>query len=255
MDSIAEEVKEVCGLSRAKIDLLSAKYHLDHSFDNTQGKRTTPEEIIKYFAEYGDPTNKKIYTDWIIRQYSNKEFRQEDTERVSKYLTMFETYKSKMENKDILKYKTLTDLRDAINEHAKTTSAVGADYSIVEIPGATKMWEDENIAIIRLDTIEASCIIGRGTEWCTATQKNDGTPTENNHFESYSSRGPLFVILSKIHKHKDGNFRRWQYHVQDEQFMDENDHDICKEDFDLIKHSFWKAWDENPQVISDKVVK
>jgi len=66
------------------------------------------------------------------------------------------------------------------------------------------------------------------SRWCTS-------PPNSNYFRSYITKGPLYVILANDDKGKVGGRtglpqERYQWHFEDEQFMDRADHQI-----DLIK--------------------
>ena len=68
----------------------------------------------------------------------------------------------------------------------------------------------------------AATYFGTNTNWCTTT----------NMFDYYNDKGPLFIILRR------SDSRRWQFHFESQQFMDERDHSI----------NINKFIDENPKV-------
>ena len=61
----------------------------------------------------------------------------------------------------------------------------------------------------------ASCELGSGTDWCTATGNTD------TWFLDYISQGDIYVIINKSNP-KD----KYQFHYETGQFMDPNDRDI-----------------------------
>ena len=65
------------------------------------------------------------------------------------------------------------------------------------------------------DLYGASCELGSGTAWCTATGQTD------TWFKDYIKDGPIYVIINKSDP-KD----KYQFHYESNQFMDKNDLDI-----------------------------
>lgn len=68
-------------------------------------------------------------------------------------------------------------------------------------------------------TQKAASYFGINTRWCT-TSENGGM------FERYSHKGPLCIILDKP------NNKRWQFHFEAGQFMDERDKPVNWGEFD-----------------------
>ena len=65
------------------------------------------------------------------------------------------------------------------------------------------------------DLYGASCELGAGTDWCTATGNTD------TWFLDYISKGDIYVIINKSNP-KD----KYQFHYESDQFMDPDDIDI-----------------------------
>ena len=57
--------------------------------------------------------------------------------------------------------------------------------------------------------------LGSGTEWCTATGKDDG------YFLDYIKQGPLYVIINKNNPKE-----KYQFSYESNQFMDAEDSEI-----------------------------
>jgi hypothetical protein len=64
-------------------------------------------------------------------------------------------------------------------------------------------------------TEKASCELGSGTRWCTAS-------SENNMFQYYSKDDPLYIW-------RDKNGEKYQFHWESMQFMDRRDRPISDE--------------------------
>ena len=129
---------------------------------------------------------------------------------------------------DLNQYKSIAELGKFINTlnietilgrtKGEMSNAVNSAAKDIEIP-----YEDEIWKVVIPKTYEASCYWGQGTEWCTATRSTD------KWYEKHSSEGPLFININKQ------NNRKYQFHFESEQFMDEDDWDIEKPVLDTIK--------------------
>lgn len=214
---------------------------LDTSHDSN-AKHQSHADIVDHFAQHADPTAKKTHTQWILGQYQKKNIRQEDHPRIHQALSDFDTHKAKLEKKDINQYKKISDVEDAVAPHLGTFASKRKETQSVKHEGAEKVWEDDNISIHRMKTKEAACHYGKGTKWCTAAEKG-------NMFDEYHKDGPLHVIMHKKDKDESGRQRKWQYHTNSAQFMDERDNEINKDDFEKIKPSLHKAWKEKPELL------
>jgi len=73
----------------------------------------------------------------------------------------------------------------------------------------------------RKDLYGASCELGSGTEWCTATGKT------RQFFEEYISSGPLFIFI------KPGSNEKYQFSYENNQFMDKYDTPIITSTSDI----------------------
>lgn len=177
-----------------------------------------------------DPTFKQgrnsvgTYGKWILNLYKKNAISEDQFEEVSALLRQFETYKQRLQNRDINAYKTLDDLNDAI-------LAVADDMSLltkrqqqrwlkkvksgkVEVAAEDNYevpYEDSAFIVYIPNTHEASVKLGDGTSWCTA-----GTNPE--WYNNYNQSGYKLYIIKE--KRTD---RRWQYSDKTDEFRDEND--------------------------------
>jgi hypothetical protein len=177
----------------------------------TAASRDQNQDIDTIIAalEQMDPTKNKQYVEWLARQYIRSQFRLEDHPRVNDVLVKFEQIKNKLDQRDINKY-TFRSLEEIIDKEFNVKLSTRSDET--DVPGANNLY---NGPLGRLDvpiTVKASKILGKGTKWCTAAEKN-------NMFEQYNEQGPLYVW-------RDKSGDKYQFHFETKQFMDSRDNTI-----------------------------
>ena len=204
----------------------------DTSHDRLAQHRDT-SDIVDHFANNADPTKKKTHTQWILNQYKKGNIRQEDHPRIKEALSNFETHKGKLENKDINKYTSLSDVEDAVGPYLGTTTK-RQQKKAIKSEGADLVHNDEErgVTVHHIKTEQAACSYGAGTKWCTAGKKD-------NMFNHYNEDGPMFVIQH--------GGRKYQFHNKSKQFMDEKDNDVKFKDLHPdIQKSLAKS--EHPEI-------
>jgi hypothetical protein len=162
--------------------------------------------------EQMDPTTNKQYVEWLARQYIKQQFRLEDYPRVNDIVIKFEQIKNKLEQKDINQY-TFKTLEEVIDKEFNVK--LKDEVSEEDIPGAKNLYKGP---LGRLDVPmaeEAAKLLGKGTKWCTAAEKN-------NMFEKYNEKGPLYVW-------RDKSGDKYQFHFETRQFMDSRDNPISRD--------------------------
>lgn len=202
-----------------------------------------------------DPTSlqgKRIgkYSKWLFRIYRDmvesvlkKRFVKEDLTKATEYLKDFDRYKSRLSinQRDINSYDSLSDLYLAIKSFRDSQLPI-TPRDIKS--GAEKVYEDERWLVVIPHTKEASCLYGANTQWCTAARKD-------NMFDEYAQSGNLYINIDKK------NNRKYQFHFESNQFMDETDDRIkspivstigatgklvdfykkCRDNFDVLRIS------------------
>lgn len=167
--------------------------------------------------ETADPTKNKKYVVWIIKQLKNRLIRMEDLSRVTNLLTSFEQLKPRMpqEQRDIGKF-TIHQLHDIIQgilnpdfdkEQHKKLDIEGLNSNEYEL-----LYDGPLGTLVSPKTEHAACILGKGTQWCTAATQS------NNAFDYYAREGKLFIWKDKT--------RKYQLHFETIQFMDMHDRTI-----------------------------
>jgi len=167
-----------------------------------------------------DPTDGK-HLQFIVRMYLKKQFKLEDVQRLKTDITKFEKFKSKIANKDLNSYKTLKELYAVIEPFGEKDEPISAKQAAKQIKtsGAEKIIDEPGFTVVRLKDEEAAKFYGKGTRWCTAGE-------ENNMFNTYNEQGDIYVIIAKI----DGKERKFQFHYESKQVMDETDSEISSDD-------------------------
>jgi len=208
------KINEIVFLLEDRLDFLRNKYE---------------DEITTSIFERllnNDPTKKKIYLQWLIKNYinnTNKDRFLEDLYKTKEDLVVFTKLKqqNKIQQKDInqIKYENLYDI---IKPHMKdlTSGKEIKKQELEKIKSQIKVVYDGAEGKILIPfTEKASCFLGRQTRWCTASTES------KNYFNYYNKKGKLYVILPK-----DG--RKFQFHFQELQLMDEQDKEVNFELFD-----------------------
>lgn len=200
-------------LTEGRIEWLKANTpEFDTSHDMTAQHRDR-EAIIDHFATHADPSTKKIYSQWILKQYRDQKVRQEDAPRIRDTIRSFEDYKRDLPHSDINQYDihSLEDHIDKLSDTAPTLSKNAKEREIKN-DGAELIHSAPGITVHEIKTHAAAKLYGAGTKWCT-------TQTNPSLYNQYSRQGPLYVFQS----HHDGNVEKYQLHIPSHQFMDAKD--------------------------------
>lgn len=154
---------------------------------------------------------------WIAKRYANQSIqRYEDIgSRVVPALKKFDDLVSRgiAKPETLSKWKNPADLENFVRRHTP-----GEDLPEVDSSEYEKHAENEHWLIHIPHTENASCALGHGTNWCTASRTN-------SMFNNYNEKGPLYVITPKNPKYKG---EKYQFHPEYGQFMNEEDSDDTK---------------------------
>jgi len=162
MDLLYKYLNEVFSLTEGKLDILKNKY-----------KNISSEDVERIYSE--DPSKGKKYSDWMMRQF----LKGASIEDISSTIKRFEKNQNKLKIKDIYQYK---DIRNLKNDLSPFLSRKEKKESGV------KIYEDDEVVVIRPDSKDACMIYGTGTKWCI-TQK------EETHYEDYKQNNVIFYYL------------------------------------------------------------
>ena len=184
-------------------------------------------KLVTLDPTYRGGDNAGNYARWILNLWVKNLLKKEDFYKVTEYLTDFEAEKKKFPNKDIFQFKSLPDLAiglDSVKDQEVELSKKQKQRDIKKqgVQDADKVFENAEWQIWIPKTYEASCNLGTGTRWCTASTSDD------YYYKDYSKQGPLYVIINN-----NDPSEKYQFHFQSQQFMDKNDKEV--EIFEFLK--------------------
>lgn len=225
-------------------DVLKRHTEISTNHDLT-GKHNDPKDIINHFAENGDPTDNKQYLDWLIQRYKEGNIRQEDASSLKDVLNHFHRLKNKktlpQEHRDINKISSAKELRSIVDPHVgglESKRAIKGDVRYANIPGAKLIHDENGVTVHEVNTHDAACKLGAGTDWCTAKPTKDSrnifhdyTGTTENEEEPEDDK-KLYVVHAKD---KNGKIQKYQFHGESAQYMDKNDEPV--DVHELIKNN------------------
>lgn len=172
-------------------------------------------------AVNADPTSKRtdegkligigVYTKWLLNLVRKGSWKPSDAPETTYSLTTYHKLKNQLplDKRDINLFKSVPELYNFVEELSPTKSR-----SEIKHEGAEKVYEDEQWKIIIPHTKEAACFYGKNTEWCTAATQSD------NMFDYYNNQGSLYINIDHV------NNRKYQFHFERNQFMDEHDEPV-----------------------------
>lgn len=171
--------------------------------------------------EAGDPTPNKLYTPWLTREYAKGRIKR--LEDIGSRLTPL--LKTHFENKN--KRDFPPKLKDIMSIKADEFESGMSQFTppepeIKNRGESRQVYDGPTARIIVPEDETAACYYGQGTRWCTASTKGD------NYFDQYNRRGDLYIVIPKKPKYEG---EKYQFHFEEEQFMDEQDDPIDLLDF------------------------
>lgn len=180
-----------------------------------------------------DPTKRNKYVKWMSIRYLNGDIKRlEDIPaRISNALKVYQALQNKKKLKP--EHKVINQIRDIEEvvecyQEVDTTSKNGVGDKLIADGEAELTFNDDEFRIVVPKTLDASKHFGRNTRWCTTS--------DGGYFESYLKDGPLYIILEKKTN------KRWQFHFESNQFMNEKDESInlykFLQDYDKIYQLF-----------------
>ena len=193
-------------------------------FDSQSKERQQdlPDEYLDFDPEYGIPDDVGENGNFTDPENMNT-FKLEDDAQIMYALTQFHRMKPQLpvNQRDINRFKSFYRFEDFVD--GVTDSSYAPDET-----EQNEILNREDVEVIYngpLGTVtipkskEASCLLGKGTKWCTAGREADA------YFGSYSSRGDLI-----IYNEKPGN-QKYQLHVTMSglQIMDSRDRNVSYE--------------------------
>ena len=177
-----------------------------------QSAPDTIDEIME-MIESADPTRNKMYTQWIVKRYVAGDFNIDDLDQVKSQLTEYDAVKKSLTTGKDINQLTYAQLPAIIS--AGQTQKSAPKFEVV--PESTVLYNGPlgQLAIPR--TEEASCELGKQTNWCTARTESE------NHFDEYDD--PLYVW-------RDKNGKKYQFYWSSRsEFKNSANQDMSTKDF------------------------
>lgn len=181
-----------------------------------QNKTYIINDILGIIEDYGDPTQHKEYSQWLVKCYANEGIILEDI--VSKGKDWLEIF-IQMKVRKILpaEYRNIMNLKFndlyGVVSNEELVAKLQAQSEEVNKGNSTVLLDNAEVRIIKPENQEAACYYGQGTTWCTAAKNN-------NMYDYYARTSDLYILLPKKPAH-DGE--KYQIHFDSNQFMNEGD--------------------------------
>ena len=197
-----------------------------------------------------DPTFKEnvdrvgTYGKWLLDLY--KKTNKIPDESIKELLTTFNKTKNHLpiDKRDINKYKSIEDLQNMLdntkielsqNQIAKQNRKEKHKANLIE--DAEYLGRFGNYEVYIPKTYAASCKLGSGTTWCTASTSSQ------NYFDSYTRQGNLYILINVNDPSK-----KYQIHFKTNSFMNKDDRNVStKELMNILKDS--------PELYTDFITK
>jgi len=104
---------------------------------------------------------------------------------------------------------------------------------------AVKVFESENLLVVRPTSYESSCLYGAGTKWCTASKQS------SKHYENYSDAGALYYFITRGVDPSNRFYKvaLFKNDVGINQWWDALDENLDKKNTELLESAYGRAID------------
>ena len=184
-------------------------------------------DYIELDPTYKGGNNAGKYAKWILALANKGTL--DNIGHVKDILTRFDSEKNNLINKDIMKYKSLDELEDMLNDESsyaekshrqqvRDRQKARRDADITK--EAKLVFSGDGFDVWVPETYAAECKLGAGTRWCTAS-------TESDYYYDYYKRvygGDYYVLIGE-------NGEKYQFHIESHQFMDKDDEPVDMVEF------------------------
>tara|TARA_Y100000114_G_C11658640_1_gene277884 strand:- start:73 stop:765 length:693 start_codon:yes stop_codon:yes gene_type:complete len=204
-------------LNEVSIDMLQTQF-----VDTGRIDRNTFKDIVDAAQ------NDSAFATWLTSRVAGTKkakpiIKKEDISKYKKHLETFKRNKREYPLKDINMVKDQNALDDFIKKSREIQAREEEDIS--QQKGVSKAEKYTKLKLGEVDGYEifkfpkgskelygASCELGSGTDWCTATGNTD------SFFQDYISKGDIYIITSKSNPKE-----KYQFHYETDSFMDSDD--------------------------------
>ena len=193
--------------------------YLDDILRNYYRDWNSPQEDIQ-------PLSFEIANRYIIEK-------RDEIDRLVEALKFFDVHNKKYKHQEFKKYadndlfyflKETDSLREEFNKKK-------AEKEVV------KVFESENLLVVRPTSYESSCLYGAGTKWCTASKQS------SNHYENYSNTGALYYFITRGVNQSNRFYKvaLFRNEVGINQWWDALDEKLDKKNTELLESAYGRA--------------
>ncbi len=132
-----------------------------------------------------DPSENNKYLDWSVKQLKSGA----NINDIIPTIKIFHKFPHKFKHKDINKY-TVKELENEIKELSlsESTKSKREETKELKASGTTKLYEDDDLLLLRINSKHACVEYGKGTKWCI-------TMESESYYEQYSSSNVVFYFV------------------------------------------------------------
>ena len=201
IEKIAEEMV-------VEADLESKKPYLLKDLEKSNADKKEYDNIIQ-LCNKADPTgNKAVYTQWILKQYINDNFKgEEDVDKFKDTLNKFTKLKNskKIQPADLNQYKSYGELAENVNsvlEELGGYTSKREEETTKATEGIQKIDQDGDVELYLVTTPEAAAKEFRNTHWCVKDPKyfNMYAETDKNFYYFKKGGQPYMLLHTKDFK-------------------------------------------------------
>ena len=141
------------------------------------------DDLIERLEEFGVSANGMSFKEIVALYHLSDFFRNESVDIVNSFMDYME--RNLIDNKDVLTYKNLDDVRNAVSLASMKEYTKELENQII------KEYEDATWLALRPLTFESSVKYGASTKWCTTYSR------EKEYFAKYWDKGVLIYFINK----------------------------------------------------------
>lgn len=156
-------------------------------------KKFSEQQLNKIVDKSEALVGNNKYLDFMGNVINPRNF-EDDLNITFKLLTKFSTIGSNLQQKDINKYKTLSELKNALAEYDNRVRR-----EIKTVDDADVVYEDDKMIVVMPKSYKASCQFGAGTKWCTTSS--------SSYFDKYNEDAKLFYFIDKTKPTSDPTYK------------------------------------------------
>lgn len=202
--------------------LFTSKNHLDLA-----------EKVFNWIVSLDPDTNKKN-TQWLLNLVTRKtnpialEDLQNVTPTLAKFMKMKASRQLAPDKTEINSFKNVIELENAINQQKIQQYQADTSEKNQALAQSDVLLNNSKYLMLVPKTKFAAMYWGRNANWCTGWGDPKGMypDREHNYFESYNSRGKLYIIIEKNKPQtissstitRSAPDTYWQFHFEDQDF-------------------------------------